>query len=205
MLQYTVNAALDASSQQLWQVNFGQSLFYTGDWYPVGYEEQYYGQMVVYGDGSMYIGYGPRQISASSADPAKGTVYLTHADGWYNYGTTVYLWASPNYGYCLDHWVIDGQPVYTQNPSVTMNQAHTAVAYFTPAPPVCTIYYEVFINECWMYADSYQVAGDTYQDIVPPNEGTLYLWFIDSQYQGNLDDVWCPTYGSHSVTWFFTY
>jgi hypothetical protein len=57
-LGYNVNAALDYASQQLWQIDFDNSnnKFYTGwdEW--VGLNHYVFGHMVVYGQGTLYIG-----------------------------------------------------------------------------------------------------------------------------------------------------
>ena len=88
----------------------------------------------VWSEFTNYIGIGPHTITATSADPAMGTVT---GGGTYNGGATATLTATPNMGYHFVQWQ-DGN---TQNPrtiTVTGDATYTATFAADAAPATVT-------------------------------------------------------------------
>jgi hypothetical protein len=118
---FNTHAALDASTQILWQVDFCNSIFYQG--LPSG------AHMVVYGQGNLYIVPGPTYLTVN-CDPNQG--YTQPTSKWYNYGTNAQVIAWQNSGYYFDHWLVDGSYTVYSNPiTVTMTPNHTIEAVYT--------------------------------------------------------------------------
>lgn len=87
----------------------------------------------VWSEFTNYIGIGPHTITATSADPAMGTVI---GGGTYNGGATATLTATPNTGYHFMQWQ-DGN---TQNPrTITVTGDATYTATFAPDAAPATV------------------------------------------------------------------
>lgn len=87
----------------------------------------------VWSEFTNYIGIGPHTITATSADPAMGTVT---GGGTYNGGATATLTATPNTGYHFVQWQ-DGN---TQNPrTITVTGDATYTAAFAPDAAPATV------------------------------------------------------------------
>ena len=87
----------------------------------------------VWSEFTNYIGIGPHTITATSADPAMGTVT---GGGTYNGGATATLTATPNTGYHFMQWQ-DGN---TQNPrTITVTGDATYTATFAPDAAPATV------------------------------------------------------------------
>lgn len=87
----------------------------------------------VWSEFTNYIGIGPHTITATSADPAMGTVT---GGGTYNGGATATLTATPNMGYHFVQWQ-DGN---TQNPrTITVTGDATYSATFAPDAAPATV------------------------------------------------------------------
>ena len=87
----------------------------------------------VWSEFTNYIGIGPHTITATSADPAMGTVT---GGGTYNGGATATLTATPNSGYHFVQWQ-DGN---TQNPrTITVTGDATYTATFAPDAAPATV------------------------------------------------------------------
>lgn len=87
----------------------------------------------VWSEFTNYIGIGPHTITATSADPAMGTVT---GGGTYNGGATATLTATPNTGYHFVQWQ-DGN---TQNPrTITVTGDATYSATFAPDAAPATV------------------------------------------------------------------
>ena len=87
----------------------------------------------VWSEFTNYIGIGPHTITATSADPAMGTVT---GGGTYNGGATATLTATPNSGYHFVQW----QDGTTQNPrTITVTGDATYTATFAPDAAPATV------------------------------------------------------------------
>ena len=92
-----------------------------------------YQSVPVWSEFTNYIGIGPHTITATSADPAMGTVT---GGGTYNGGATATLTATPNMGYHFVQWQ-DGN---TQNPrTITVTGDATYTAAFAPDAAPATV------------------------------------------------------------------
>ncbi|WP_427392313.1 leucine-rich repeat protein [Geobacillus icigianus] len=64
----------------------------------------------------------------------EGQGYVSPYVGTYNYdnGSKVNLYASPNFGYRFDKWVVNGTEFFSPSITITMDSNKTAVAHFVP-------------------------------------------------------------------------
>ncbi|WP_167485732.1 leucine-rich repeat protein [Geobacillus kaustophilus] len=64
----------------------------------------------------------------------EGRGYVSPYVGTYNYdnGSKVNLYASPNFGYRFDKWVVNGTEFFSPSITITMDSNKTAVAHFVP-------------------------------------------------------------------------
>ncbi|MCW4047876.1 MAG: hypothetical protein NWE99_10035 [Candidatus Bathyarchaeota archaeon] len=197
---FSTNAALDASVQMIYSENFQQSLWYTG--LPDA------GRMVAFGDGNLYIGSGLRSLTVS-CDPNQGSV--NYASGAWFYNTPVWLTATPNYGYQLIYWLVDGQQVYGSTICVTMNQDHTVQPIFTEAPYTTTInvYYTWGGSPYYItYQYSYNVQlpyGSNYLDFTNGPIGGYFMEAYNhadsSTHYSSADTYWTGYGTSIDVLW----
>ncbi len=167
---YNIHAALSAATQMLWQEDFCNTSFYQG--LPDA------GNMVVYGDGTLYIASAPRYLTIN-CDSGQG--YTQPTSKWYSYGSNAQVLAWQYAGYYFDHWLVDGsQEVYTNPITVSMMSDHTIEAVYTTTP-----------TYHWVTVNAYDYWGGQVDANIYIDGNYIGTGYASAQVTQGLHSIYC--------------
>ena len=149
--------------------------FFGIPWYADGYDQLYEYKLTV------------AAPTGGTTDPAPGTY-------WYSNSSLVDVTATPNSGYVLDRWILDGSDICASNKiTVNMNSDHTLRAEFVPVGTVSTSTLTLAATggTTTPPAGSYTVkTGSLFTATATPDSGFVFdRWILDGVDIGSANSI----------------